>query len=142
MRKVLLVGGFVVVCLSCAWFGFWFGFSEMFFEHVHRQYYSDVAELLADRHWVRCLDEDSPKAIGDLRNYLKVRREALTLTRPQPVSWTDRLQLVADPRVLWMRMQQHGDVVAGEARMAALVEDESRPATCSGAKASEKEEVH
>jgi hypothetical protein len=141
MKKMLLVAAFVVACLSCAWFGFWLGFSEMFFEYVDRQYRNDVAELLADRHWVRCLNEDSPKAIGDLRNGLKVRREGLMLTRPQPVSWTDRLQLVADPRVLWMLMQQCDDVVARDARIAALVEDESRPATCSGAKVSKKEEV-
>jgi hypothetical protein len=86
MNKAPLPTAFVIACLSCAWFGFWLGFCEMFLEHVDRQYSRDVAELVGGRHRLRCLNEDVPKAIGSLSTDLEMGREALLLVAPKPVS--------------------------------------------------------
>lgn len=128
-KKALVGLAFAVACIACGWLGFWFGFSEMFFIHVDGRYASDAAELVAQRHMLRCLEEDPRKAAGSLREDLEIRRQILTFA-PQPVSWRDHLQLVADPRVMWIVMQQRQGVAETRARMATLVLDESRPARC------------
>lgn len=132
MKKVLAGLAIVVACLACGWFGFWFGFTEMFFEHVERQYSSDVAELVVGRHWVRCLDENSPKALANMKSYLKLRRESLMLMTPQELSVIDRVKLAADPRLMWTGMQDEDDLIKLRSKKAAVVADESRPAKCAG----------
>jgi hypothetical protein len=134
-KKALIGVAFVLACLASGWFGFWFGFSEMFFKHLDRQYSSDVAELVTGRRLLRCLEEDPSKGIATLREHVKLRRQMLMLV-PQPLEWRDRLQAVADPGVLWPILQQEEDSGLSRAKKAAFVQDESRPATCSGKKAS------
>jgi hypothetical protein len=120
----------VVACLACAWFGFWLGFSEMFFEHVERQYASDVAELVMERHWVRCLEEEPSTALVNMKDYLKIRRQGLMLMIPKPATLLDRAKLAADPSVMWLLMQQRDDLTNRRNMYAAFVADESRPGKC------------
>lgn len=132
MKKVVAGLAIVVACLACGWFGFWFGFTEMFFEHVERQYSSDVAELVVGRHWVRCLEEDSSKALTNMKSDLKLRRESLMLMTPQELSVIDRVKLAADPRLMWTVMQDQDGLIKRRGQKAAFVVDESRPAKCAG----------
>lgn len=133
MKKVLAGLAIIVAYLACGWFGFWFGFTEMFYEHEERRYSSDVAELVVGRHWVRCLEEDSSKALANMKADLKLRRESLMLTTPQELSVIDRVKLAADPRLMWTVMQDQDDLIKRRSTKTAFVMDESRPAECAGA---------
>jgi hypothetical protein len=131
-RLALAGFGFVVACLACGWFGFWFGFSEMFFIHVDGRYTADASELVAQKRMLRCLEEDPKTAEDRLREILAIQRQILAL-EPQPVGQLDRLQVIVDPRPMWLIMQQRQGVAEARVRMAALALDDSRPSRCGGA---------
>ncbi|KLD78849.1 hypothetical protein Y886_07940 [Xanthomonas hyacinthi DSM 19077] len=141
LSKAFLAAAFVVACLSCAWFGFWFGFSEMFFIHVDGRYTSDAAELVSQKRILRCLEEDPKRAADRLREILTIQRQILAL-EPQPVGQLDRLQVIVDPRALWLMMQQRQAIAETRVRMTALALDDSRPASCGGRAAEERRDVH
>jgi hypothetical protein len=133
MKKSLMGLAGVTACLACGWFGFWFGFTEMFFAHVDERYTSDAAELVSRRHMLRCLEEDPQKAMDSMREDLKIQRQ-IVMFAPPPVGWVDRLNVIMDPRVMWSVMQQRQGIAETRARMAELALDESRPARCGGRK--------
>lgn len=141
LSKALLAAAFVVACLSCAWFGFWFGFSEMFFIHVDGRYSSDAADVVSQKRMLRCLEEDPKRAEDRLREMLAIQRQILAL-EPQPVGQLDRLRVILDPRAMWLMMQQRQAIAETRVRMAALALDDSRPASCSGRAAEERRDVH
>ena len=141
LSKALLAAAFFVACLSCAWFGFWFGFSEMFFIQVDGRYTSDAAELVSQKRMLRCLEEDPKRAEDRLREVLAIQRQILAL-EPPPVGQLDRLQVVLDPRSMWLMMQQRQAIAETRVRMAALALDDSRPASCDGRTAEELRDVH
>jgi len=125
--RLALTGlGFVVACLACAWFGFWFGFSEMFFIHVDGRYTSDAAELLTQRHLLRCLEEDPKKAEDHLKDSLVIQRRILEAT-PQSVGWIDRVNVIVDPRAMWLILQQRQGVADTRVRISALALEDSWP---------------
>lgn len=131
-RPALAVLGFVVACLACGWFGFWYGFSEMFFIHVDGRYAADAAELVAQERVLRCLEEDPKKAEDHLRAVLAIQRQIIAL-EPQPVGRLDRLQVIVDPRAMWLMMQERQVIAEARVRMTALALDVSRSSKCGGA---------
>jgi len=129
MRKPLVALTFLLACLFCGWFGFWSGYTEMFSEHLDRQYANDVARIISERRLLRCLEEDPSTAMESLRVDLKVQRQIAMLVAP-PLGWTDRLRLVMDPRTLWDLMQQEREQRVDRIRYAGLVQVDGHPSSC------------
>lgn len=140
MRKSLVALTFLLACLFCGWFGFWSGYTEMFSEHLDRQYANDVARLITERRLLRCLEEDPSKAMENLRVDLKMQRQIAMLTAP-PLDWTDRLRLVMEPRALWSLMLQQREQRVDRFRYAGLVQNEGYPSSCTRLGASSPQSI-